>query len=131
MSDIVSAMGDRRLFEPWFRGPTWDGWRSVLKGAFALPMNTAELEFFRQVAEREPPKKRVRELSTIASSDQAAGCGLRQVDGFQSTRRASSDNDPHSHRPAPSKLVDDNLLGAAFLNGQDPKPTIGRAQTAP
>jgi hypothetical protein len=28
--DVVSAMNDGRLFEPWFRGSTWDGWRAVL-----------------------------------------------------------------------------------------------------
>jgi hypothetical protein len=64
--DVVAAMNDRRLFEPWFRGPTWDGWRAVLKGAFALPMSDAELAFFRTVAERDPPKKRVRELWIVA-----------------------------------------------------------------
>jgi hypothetical protein len=46
MSDIVSAMDDPEFFEPWFRGPTWDGWRAVLKGAFALPMSDDENAFF-------------------------------------------------------------------------------------
>ena len=64
--DVVSAMNDGRLFKPWFSGPTWDGWRAVLKGAFALPMTTAEVAFFRTVAERDPPKKRVRELWIVA-----------------------------------------------------------------
>jgi hypothetical protein len=65
-TDIVSAMNDPRLFEPFFRGPSWDGWRAVLKGAFALPMTDSELEFFRTVAERDPPLKRVRELWIVA-----------------------------------------------------------------
>lgn len=64
--DIVTAMGDEALFEPWFRGPTWDGWRTILKAAYALPMTAAEIEFFRSVAERDPPKTRVRELWIIA-----------------------------------------------------------------
>ena len=60
--DIVAAMDDPDLFGPWFAGPSWDGWRAILKGAFALPMTPAEIEFFKIVAERDPPKKRVREL---------------------------------------------------------------------
>jgi len=66
MIDIVAAMDDPGLFEPWFRGPSWDGWRAVLKGAFALPMNDEEIEFFRSIAERDPPAARVRELWAIA-----------------------------------------------------------------
>jgi hypothetical protein len=64
--DIVTAMTDEALFEPWFRGTTWDGWRSILKAAYALPMTDAEIEFFRTVADRDPPKTRVRELWIIA-----------------------------------------------------------------
>ena len=64
--DIVSAMTDEALFEPWFRGPTWAGWRSILKAAYALPMTDVEIEFFRSVADRDPPKKRVREFWIIA-----------------------------------------------------------------
>src|SRR6185437_6161406 len=59
--DIISTMDDSRLFEPWFRGPSWDGWRAVLKAAFALPMTDGEIKFFRAVAERDPPPRRVRE----------------------------------------------------------------------
>src|ERR1035437_6002782 len=63
--DIVSAMSDKALFEPWFRGETWDGWRAVLKAAYALPMTADEIDFFRTVAERDPPKRRVSELWCI------------------------------------------------------------------
>lgn len=51
----MAAMGDSRLFEPWFRGSTWNAWRAVLKAAFAFPMTTTEIQLFRTVAEREPP----------------------------------------------------------------------------
>jgi hypothetical protein len=61
MLDIVSAMDDPGLFGPWFLGASWDGWRTVLKGAFALPMSKAERKFFSAIAEREPPRKPVRE----------------------------------------------------------------------
>jgi hypothetical protein len=54
-------MNDPGLFQPWFAGPSWDGWRVVLKAAFALPMTDAERQFFRSIADREPPTQRVRE----------------------------------------------------------------------
>jgi hypothetical protein len=65
--DIVAAMNHPKLFEPWFRGETWDGWRTVLKAAYALPMTESEIEFFRTVADRDPPTKRVRELWILAA----------------------------------------------------------------
>jgi len=64
--DILAAMNDRNLFEPWFAGSSWDGWRTILKAAYALPMSDEERAFFRSVAEREPPRKRVRELWVVA-----------------------------------------------------------------
>jgi hypothetical protein len=65
--DIVSAMEDPRLFGPMFSGPSWANWRTILRGAFALPMKTeAEREFFRSVTGRDPPTKRVKELVVIA-----------------------------------------------------------------
>jgi hypothetical protein len=64
--DIVAAMNHPKLFQPWFSGESWSGWRAVLKGAYGLPMTKAEVKFFRSVAERDPPKKRVRELWIIA-----------------------------------------------------------------
>jgi hypothetical protein len=64
--DIVTAMDDPSLFRPWFEGESWNGWRSVLKAAFALPMTEGDIAFFRSVAgDREPPKKRVRELWVV------------------------------------------------------------------
>lgn len=66
MISIAAALDDPDLFGPWFAGPSWDGWRAILKGAFALPMTTAETDFFRQVAERDPPQSRVKELWIVA-----------------------------------------------------------------
>lgn len=60
--NIIEALDDPLLFGRSFAGPSWDCWRAVLKGAFALPMDPAELTLFRSVAERDPPTKRVREL---------------------------------------------------------------------
>jgi hypothetical protein len=41
-------------------------WRSVLKAAYALPMSSAELGQFRSVADRDPPKRQVKQLWLIA-----------------------------------------------------------------
>jgi hypothetical protein len=48
--DIVAAMNSPALFQRWFPGESWDGWRAVLKAAYALPMSEAEIEFFRTTA---------------------------------------------------------------------------------
>ena len=58
---IINSMDDPALFAPWYRGPSWDGWRSVLKAMHCLPMSDAEVVFFNSVAERYPPKHPVRE----------------------------------------------------------------------
>ncbi len=60
--NIVEAMDDKRLFGPWFKGPSWNTWRAVLKAAHALSMTADDVARFRTVAERDPPRKRVREL---------------------------------------------------------------------
>ena len=60
--NLLQAMDDKRLFGPWFSGPSWATWRAVLKAAHALPMTDAEVSLFRTVADRDPPQKRVREL---------------------------------------------------------------------
>jgi hypothetical protein len=64
--DLVTAMSDPRLFGPMFAGASWDNWRTILRAALGLPMTEAEIAFFRTVAGREPPGKRVKELDIIA-----------------------------------------------------------------
>jgi hypothetical protein len=64
--DIVRTMDDPNLFGPWFKGPSWDGWRTVLKGAYGLPMSEAEIAFFRSIADRDPPARRVKEVWIIS-----------------------------------------------------------------
>jgi hypothetical protein len=64
--NIAEALTDPGLFEPWFPGPSWSRWIAVLKAAYALPMSPAEVELFRTIAERDPPRKRVRELWAVA-----------------------------------------------------------------
>jgi hypothetical protein len=63
---FVTAFDDPNLFGPYFSGPSWNGWRSVLKAAHGIRLNDEELEFFRSVAGRDPPKSKVRELWVIA-----------------------------------------------------------------
>ena len=66
MISIVATMDDPGLFQAWFRGASWDSWRTILKAAFALPMSADEVGFFRSVADRDPPHRRVRELWIVA-----------------------------------------------------------------
>jgi hypothetical protein len=64
--DIGAAFSDPRVFGPWFEGSSWANWRAVLRGAFGERMTKAEKAFFRTVANREPPDRRVSELWVIA-----------------------------------------------------------------
>jgi hypothetical protein len=64
--NIHQAFQDPALFGPWFQGPSWNGWGAILKAAFGLPMTRGERMLFRAVAQRDPPRKRVRELWIIA-----------------------------------------------------------------
>jgi hypothetical protein len=67
VTTIIDAMTDEEAFGPWFEGPSWDAWRAVIKGAFALPMTTQELITFGELAGgRTPPARRVRELWVCA-----------------------------------------------------------------
>jgi hypothetical protein len=60
-TNVIGAMDG--TFAEWFAGPSWNGWRAILKAAYCLPMNEEELAFFGEVAGgRAPPTKRVREL---------------------------------------------------------------------
>lgn len=58
---IIDALDDPALFQRWFPGETWNGWRTVLKAVYGLPMSEDEAEFFRSIAERDPPARPVRE----------------------------------------------------------------------
>jgi hypothetical protein len=66
MATIAEAMDDPQLLGHAFVGPSWNGWRAILKAAYALPMTPEEVDLFRSVAERDPPESQVRELVVIA-----------------------------------------------------------------
>src|SRR4051794_293301 len=58
ISDFIT---DKEMLGRWFSGRSWATWKAVLKGAFAEPLTVREGRRFREVAQREPPKRRVRE----------------------------------------------------------------------
>jgi hypothetical protein len=62
LNGITGFMLDGNLLGRDFAGDSWDAWRITLKGAFGEPMTERELDRFRELAERDPPPKRVREL---------------------------------------------------------------------
>lgn len=62
MTGIAEFISEPELLGPWFAGPSWDAWRAVLRGAFAEPMDACDLARFRELAQRDPPAGRVREL---------------------------------------------------------------------
>jgi hypothetical protein len=81
--DIVTAMRDRRLLGATLGDPsTWSTWFSVLRAAFALPMDDADRATFALVAgDRQPPKHRVREFwasagRRSAKTEMAAGISV-------------------------------------------------------
>jgi hypothetical protein len=63
---ITDVMTNPKLLGPYFSGPSWATWRSVLKAAFVEPMTDEEVATFREVAGgRSPPQQRVSELVNI------------------------------------------------------------------
>ena len=63
---VSAAMNSELLFAPFFRGSSWDRWRSVLKAFAGESLTSDERELFRHVAERDPPTKAARELVAVA-----------------------------------------------------------------
>ena len=59
---IADMMRSPKLLGASFAGPSWHRWQSVLKAAFAEPMEPDEVAAFREVAGRLPPTSRVKEL---------------------------------------------------------------------
>lgn len=62
---VSDAMASPKLLGPFFSGPSWDTWRTVIKAAFAEKMSVAEIEAFRSVAERDPPTQPVSEMVAV------------------------------------------------------------------
>lgn len=65
--DIIEFMRSPDLLGETFAADSWEPWRAVLSGAFAVPMTDDRLEHFTKLAGgRKPPETRVRELWVIA-----------------------------------------------------------------
>jgi hypothetical protein len=64
--NIIEAMTTPELLGAGFEGSSWDAWKCVLRGAFALPMTPDEVEVFRELAQRDPPNRQVSELIVIS-----------------------------------------------------------------
>jgi hypothetical protein len=62
---FTAALRSKQLFEPYFAGPSWARWRAVLKAAFAESLDASELAAFLEVAARDPPTRRVKELVAV------------------------------------------------------------------
>jgi hypothetical protein len=56
---ISDVMDSPKLLGSYFKGPSWDRWRAVVKAAFAEPMTGAAIAAFREIADRDPPGQRV------------------------------------------------------------------------
>ena len=62
---LAAAISPGGLFADAFPGSSWDRWRAILKAASGEPMSDYEIELFREVADRDPPGRRVRECWII------------------------------------------------------------------
>jgi hypothetical protein len=99
---IIDALNDPTLFAPWFPGDSWDGWRSILKAAFRLPMTEAEVAFFKRIAgDRELPVEVVRELWLIAGRRAGKDSIASAVAAFA----AAMFNQQHRLRPGERGVV--------------------------
>ena len=62
MMDLGAALSSPAMFGPWFSGPSWRRWKATIRAAYALRMTRTEAALFREVADRDPPGQRAREL---------------------------------------------------------------------
>ena len=66
MITASEAISDPNLLGTAFAGESWATWRAVLRAAEGLPLDRHQRRAFRAIAERDPPKRRVRELWVVA-----------------------------------------------------------------
>jgi hypothetical protein len=65
VTTVLAAM-DAAELAPWFGGDSWATWKTILRAAYCLPMSSAELEVFAELAGgRSPPRHRVKQLFII------------------------------------------------------------------
>src|SRR6476469_7072058 len=93
---IVDTFDDPTLFRPWFPGDSWNAWRTILKAAFAVPLDDSErragkdsiasvvaahVAAFFSNADRLRPGERALVLNLATDRDQAKIC-LNYVRAF-------------------------------------------------
>ena len=82
-------------------GDSWRTWRIVLKAAYGKPLDDDELATFREVAEREPPTRRVKELWIVVG----ARGGKDSVASLIATQAACYADEGMALRPGERALV--------------------------
>ena len=98
---IADTMRSPKLLGASFAGPSWHRWQSVLKAAYAEPMDDDEKAAFREVAERSPPKQRVKELTVIVGR----GGGKDSAASLIATHAAASFDPRGKLRPGEKAVV--------------------------
>jgi hypothetical protein len=48
MITILEAIANKKLFEPWFKGETWEPWFAFLSALFGLPMTNEQSEIYKR-----------------------------------------------------------------------------------
>ena len=121
--DIATAMDDPELFGPWFDGESWNGWRAILEGAFGLAdrMTPQELAFFREVADRDPPRRKVREL----------WCAIGRRGGKDSAISLSAAWSAASFAGQDRLRPGERALVACLANDRDRRALLDRAALRP
>lgn len=59
---VRKAADHGRLLGSQFAAPSWDAWKITLRAAFGERLSPNERARFRELAERDPPKRRIKEL---------------------------------------------------------------------
>lgn len=99
--NIINVMENPALFERWYSGASWSGWKTILRAAYNLNMSDQDREFLRTVADREPPTQRVKEL-WIASG---RGSGKDSIASLCAAFAAATFNQGHLLRPGERALI--------------------------
>jgi hypothetical protein len=99
--NIIGAMESPALFQRWYDGPSRAGWKSVLRAAYALPMDDRDREFLRSVADREAPQQRVKELWIAAGRRSGKDSTASLCAAFA----AATFNQGHLLRPGERALI--------------------------
>lgn len=100
-ASILRALDDPMLLGGSFTGESWNAWRALLAGAFALPLTEAQAVTFRQLTDRDPPAEPVRELWIIAGRRS----GKSRIASAVAVALAACQDWPHAVGEVPVVLV--------------------------